>query len=134
MVWPLVAVAILTPSLLFSGMAQEVFALPKLNVMVTVLKNPLNVGSMQTVYVQVTSNGKGVTKAVVYATVISTVELKSFSGKTDSNGKWNFSWQIKGSSKPGTFHVIVKASKIGYVSKYGGTAFIVTQKSKIKSK
>ncbi|MBI1829507.1 MAG: hypothetical protein HY222_04865 [Thaumarchaeota archaeon] len=122
--------AVIISSLLFSAVASNVSATSALNVAVSVAKNTISRGSVESVAVKVTSNGKAISNADVSAVVVyASGFTKSFSGKTDSNGLWMFSWQIGGNSNPGTFGVYVKASKTGYDSGNNSASFIVTTAS-----
>lgn len=125
---------IIAASLLFSGVASQTSAASQLNVLVSVSQDPISRGSTQSVAIKVTSNGKGVSNTDVSARIVYESSFtKLFTGKTDANGLWKFSWQIGGNSNPGTFNAYVKASKTGYDSGDGSTSFTVTTASK-KSK
>jgi hypothetical protein len=117
-------------SLLLSGVVSNVSALSKLDVAVSVAKDPISRGSFESVAVKVASNGKAIANVNVSGIVAyQSGFTKSFSGKTDAKGLWIFSWQIGGNSNPGTFTVYVKASKDGFDSGNTSTSFIVTTAS-----
>jgi uncharacterized protein YfaS (alpha-2-macroglobulin family) len=61
----------------------------------------------------------------VLVTYASGETTKNFSGITDSNGQFEFSWRIGGNSTPGTFEVDVNASKDGYASAHQTFSFEV---------
>jgi len=114
-------------SLLLSGIVSNVSASSGLGVTVSIAKNPISRGSVESVAVKVTNNGKAATNAIVSVIVVyESGFTKSFSGKTDAKGLRMFSWQIGGNSNPGTFDVYVKASKSGFESGSTRTSFTVT--------
>jgi hypothetical protein len=101
-----------------------------MSVSVRSAKNPVMAGSMQLVSIDVKdANGNAVKDASVTATIdFPQLEQasKDFSGKTDSNGKWSFSWQIDSGSETGMYGVDVKASATGIDDAFGSAFFQVT--------
>lgn len=121
---------IVIASLLLSGTVSNVSASSGLGVSVSIAKDPISRGSVESVAVKVENNGKAIVNSDVSAIVTyQSGFTKSFSGKTDAKGLWVFSWQIGGNSNPGMFSVHVKASKTGFDSGNAGTAFTVTTAS-----
>jgi hypothetical protein len=78
-------------------------------------KDPITRGSIQTITISVNhgnakASGALVDGAVTYA---SGSTVKSFSGTTDENGQYSYSWRIGGNSNPGIFNVNVNVSSNG---------------------
>lgn len=104
---------------------------PQLSVYASAEKDPITRGSTQTIHVKVMDKTKTIDGATVIATVTyaSGKTTKTFSGTTDSNGMWSFSWQIGGNSNPGTFTVDISAMKSGYDVGKTSLAFKVNPKN-----
>lgn len=84
-----------------------------LELFIDINNDPIIRGNEQTITVSVIDNlskeelsGIEINGLVKYASKTTT---KSFSGITDNNGKFFYSWKIAGNSKPGLFEVIIKA-------------------------
>ena len=100
-----------------------------LKVSVSVGKNPIMRNNIQPVFVKVVNSatGKPVKDVSITVSITSTGQqqqhpiTKKFSGKTDQNGNWSFSWQIGSTLKTGLIGIDVKSSKIGYSNSYGST-------------
>lgn len=96
-------------------------------VSVSVARNPISRGSVQTIYVTVTDGTNKMSDATTTGRVTyASGYTHDFSGSTDANGQYSHSWQIGGNSNPGTFSVSVTATKAGYQDGHGSTAFTVT--------
>ncbi len=105
---------VLAMSLLLANTAsiQNVSAVPKLGISLSVAQDPILPGSFQTVFVKVTRDGDSVDKAYVSAKVIyPSGPAKFFNGKTDISGSWSFSLYIGEKVRTGTFTVKVAAGK-----------------------
>ncbi len=101
-----------------------------LQVRVSVAKSVITRGSIQTIQITITSDGKGVEGASISGVITYTSGFQhSFSGVTTSEGAYSYSWQIGGNSTPGTFTISATASKSGYTSGQGSTSFSVTTAS-----
>lgn len=123
--------AILAVALLLSPVVQSASAAQALKVKVTEKQDPITRGSNQTITVKVTdAKGKAVKDASVSGTILyaSTKTIKPFSGKTNANGEFVYTWQIGGNSNPGIFGVEVKAIKSGFDTGYASTTFKVMPK------
>jgi len=93
---------------------------------VSVKNNNITRGSVQTIYVTVTSNGSIIEGAMISGTVTyASGSTHSFSGLTSGNGTYIYSWPIGGHSNTGTFSISVTASKTGYTSDQDSTEFTV---------
>ena len=126
---------IVIASLLLSGVISNVSAQSRLGVSTSVAKNPISRGSVESITVKVTSNGKTIANADISDVVTyKSGFTKSFSGKTDSSGLWIFSWQIDDNSDAGTFSVVVTASKAGFNSGKASTSFTVITASGMSKK
>jgi hypothetical protein len=91
----------------------------RLDLSVDVKEDPIVRENIQTIEVTVSDgeSGEGIDDANVEASVeyASGEHIEELGSKTtDSSGHASFSWTIGGNSEPGTFTVIVKASKDGY--------------------
>ena len=87
-----------------------------LELFIDVNNDPIIRGNEQTITVNVIDKhskeelpGIEINGLVKYASKTTT---KSFSGMTDDNGKFSYSWKIAGNSKPGLFEVIIKAKSL----------------------
>lgn len=97
-----------------------------LEIQMRVAQDPITRGSTQTIYVTVTSNGNPIEGAAISGTITYASGSKNtFTGFTNINGSYSYSWQIGGNSSPGTFKVSVTASKTGYTSGQGYGEFTV---------
>ena len=87
-----------------------------LELFIDVNNDPIIRGNEQTITVNVIDkhskeklSGIEISGLIKYATKTTT---KSFSGITDDNGKFSYSWKIAGNSKPGLFEVMIKAKSL----------------------
>jgi hypothetical protein len=103
-----------------------------LTISITIAKNPITRGSIQTITVTVSDaesnekiQGAQVNGKVQYVTA----HTETFSCITDSSGKCSHSWQISGNAKPGTFTISVQASAAGYKPASKTTTFEVVAKN-----
>lgn len=87
-----------------------------LELFIDVYNDPIIRGNEQTITVNVIDkhskeklSGIEISGLIKYATKTTT---KSFSGITDDNGKFSYSWKIAGNSKPGLFEVMIKAKSL----------------------
>ena len=103
-----------------------------LTISITIAKNPITRGSIQTITATVSDaesnekiQGAQVNGKVKYVTA----HTKTFSCITDSSGKCSHSWEISGNAKPGTFTVSVEASAAGYKPASKTTTFGVVAKN-----
>jgi hypothetical protein len=78
-------------------------------------KDPITRGSTQTITISVNHGNFKASGALVDGTVTyaSGSTIKAFSGTTDENGQFSYSWRIGGSSNPGIFTVNVDVSSNG---------------------
>jgi hypothetical protein len=128
-----IIISVLASLLLFSAIQNTHAATSsaELNVSAEPEKNPITRGSMQTIYIVATDDNEkplkdaSLSASVRYATGAT---IKKFSGKTDANGEWSFTWYIGENSKPGVYGVDVKATKTGYDNGYDNTFFKVLPK------
>jgi hypothetical protein len=103
-----------------------------LTISITIAKNPITRGSIQTITATVSDaesnekiQGAQVNGKVKYVTA----HTETFSCITDSSGKCSHSWVISGNAKPGTFTVSVEASAAGYKPASKTTTFGVVAKN-----
>lgn len=77
---------------------------------ITVGRDPISRGSVQTVTVTVTDGGKRLSGASIdgVVTYASGSTQKPFGGLTDENGQVSYSWRIGGNSSPGFFQLMCK--------------------------
>lgn len=87
-----------------------------LELFININNDPVSRGNEQTITVNVIDkhskeelSGIEINGLVKYASKTTT---KSFSGITDDNGKFSYSWKIAGNSKPGLFEVMIKAKSL----------------------
>jgi hypothetical protein len=87
-----------------------------LELFIDINNDPIIRGNEQTITVNVIDkhskeelSGIEINGLVKYATKTTT---KSFSGITDDNGKFSYSWKIAGNSKPRLFEVMIKAKSL----------------------
>jgi hypothetical protein len=115
-------VAVLAATLLLSAAVQNASAatpLKTLKITAKAAKDPIVRGNTETIIITVKdSAGKPVKDASISVKVMyaSKGTVKSFTGKTNANGVYSFSWQIGGNSNPGTFTVDGKVTKTGYTA------------------
>jgi hypothetical protein len=105
-----------------------------LAISITIAKNPITRGNVQTITVTVSDSksnekieGAIVKVSVKYASGTHTEELGSKT--TDSSGRASFSWTIGAKSIPGIFTVSVQASVSGYKPASKTTTFEVVAKN-----
>jgi hypothetical protein len=103
-----------------------------LTISITIAKNPITRGNVQTITVTVSDaesnekiQGAKVNGKVQYVTA----HTETLSCITDSSGKCSHSWQISGNTKPGTFTISVQASESGYKPASKTTTFGVVAKN-----
>jgi hypothetical protein len=103
-----------------------------LTISITIAKNPITRGNVQTITVTVSDaesnekiQGAKVNGKVQYVTA----HTETLSCITDSSGKCSHSWQISGNTKPGTFTISVQASESGYKPASKTTTFEVVAKN-----
>jgi hypothetical protein len=87
-----------------------------LELFIDINNDPIIRGNEQTITVSVIDkhskeelSGIEINGLVKYASKTTT---KSFSGITDDNGKFSYSWKIAGNSKPGLFEVMIKSKSL----------------------
>jgi hypothetical protein len=77
-----------------------------LRAIIAIDKDPIRRGDVQTVRIAVTDEDGTITLASVMVEVFYAGEAtRTFSGETDEDGYFTFSWQIGGNSNPGLFRV-----------------------------
>jgi hypothetical protein len=103
-----------------------------LTISITIAKNPITPGNIQTITVTVSDaesnekiRGAKVNGKVQYVTD----HTETFSCITDASGKCSHSWRISGNAKTGTFTVSVQASASGYNPASKTTTFEVVAKN-----
>jgi P2-related tail formation protein len=110
----------------YTSQSSSSYTKSDLSVSLSIKENPITRGSLQTIFVTVTSDGSKISGASVHGDIIYTAGYtKSLDSTTDSNGKASLSWTIGGTSNPGKFSVKVTASKSGYNSDYVQNTFLV---------
>lgn len=93
---------------------------------ITVASSTIVRGNDQTISIRITDGSNSVSGASVSSTVTyASGTTKDFSGTTNSNGEYSYTWKIGGNSKTGTFSVTASASKSGYTSGSASTTFQV---------
>lgn len=101
-----------------------------LSAIISFSSNPIKRGSDQTVNIKVKDGGIAINGASVSSTVTyASGTTKDFSGLTNSNGEYIYTWKIGGNSKTGTFAVTATATKEGYQSGSASASFEVISAS-----
>lgn len=100
----------------------------QLDLKVTVSKDPIVRGNIQTMTVDVSSNSLPIAAVTISGTVVyaSRETTHPFSGLTDASGRFRYEWRIGGNSTPGTFTIRLAASKAGATTAERTITFQVT--------
>lgn len=93
------------------GNAVQTASSPLLFADISLAKNPVGVGEVQTITVTVSDGTYKLYRASVEGTITyASGAQKHFSGTTDATGQVVYSWEIESDSAPGNFWVDVNAS------------------------